>query len=310
MTRPTLRQLEYAVAVADHLHFRKAAEACLVSQPGLSAQVKELERILGVTLFERNRRQVVVTPAGEEVVARAREVLRSVDAMVERAKGAGGPLTGALRLGVIPTVAPYLLPRFLPRLRKEYPDLRLLLTEDRTARLLEELGAGRLDVLLLALPVDTGDHATVTLFAEPFLLVGPVGHPLLRPKRVKGSTLDGEAVLLLEDGHCLRDHALSFCGKAGARADGEIRGTSLGTLVQMAASGLGITLLPEMAVPVEVHPDSGVVARPFAAPVPTREIGLVWRRSSPRREDFRLLGEIVTAAVGRRAASRRARPRR
>ncbi len=199
--RPTLRQLEYLVALADTLSFRRAAEASFVSQPGLSAQIKELEKTLGVSLFERNRRTVLETPAGKEASRRAREVLAAVDDLVDAASLHRAPLAGDLRLGVIPTVAPYLLPRALPMVRKKHPDLRLLIAEDQTPRLVARLAAGELDVLLLALEADLGDSETLPIFRDPFVLAVPTGHPLAARKRAREDDLTGETVLLLEDGH-------------------------------------------------------------------------------------------------------------
>jgi LysR family hydrogen peroxide-inducible transcriptional activator len=199
--RPTVRQLEYLVALADTLHFRRAAEVAFVSQPGLSAQIRQLERLLGVRLFERDRRRVLATPAGEAAARRARHVLSALDTLVDEAGVHAGPLSGRLRLGVIPTVAPYLLPRVLPAARKRYPRLRLLLREDETSRLVERLEDGRLDLLLLALEADLGDAETHALFEDPFLLAAPRGHRLTRRRRVRQGDLEDETVLLLEDGH-------------------------------------------------------------------------------------------------------------
>ncbi len=293
--RPTVRQLEYAVAVAEHRSFRKAAAACHVSQPALSAQIAQLERDLGVQLFERDRRRVLITPVGEEVVGRARAALGAIDQLVEGVGLAREPLSGGLRLGVIPTIAPYLLPRVLPTVRARHPKLRLALREDQTARILVDLDTGRLDACLLAVPVP-GDVATATLFREEFLLCAPLGHRLLDKKRLREGDLEDETVLLLEDGHCLRDQALSVCQVAGAREATELRATSLPTLVQMVASGLGVTLLPETAANVLVGgARAGVGLARFTGPgeAPGRAIGLVWRMSSARGREFRALGELI-----------------
>jgi LysR family hydrogen peroxide-inducible transcriptional activator len=291
--RPSVRQLEYAVALADALHFGRAARACAVTQPALSAQVAALEELLELRLFERSRRGVRQTAAGAAVIERAREILRGLDELVETARGAREPLCGALHLGVIPTLAPYLLPRWLPRVRAAWPRLRLFLHEDRTARLVAALAEGRLDLLLLALPVGRADVESFPIFDEPFLLAAPRGHALARGRGpVRESALAGEPVLLLEDGHCLRDQALAVCQQAGAREATDVRAASLGTLVQMVAGGLGVTLLPASAVAAEVRGRS-VVVRPFRAPAPRRRIGLAWRKSSPRAAEFRELGAFL-----------------
>ncbi len=291
--RPTVRQLEYAAAVAEHRSFRKAAAACKVSQPALSALIAQLERDLGTQLFERDRRRVLVTPAGEEVVAHARRVLDELDALVDGARGHREPLSGRLRLGVIPTVAPYLLPRVLPAVRARYPRLELLLREDQTARLLADLDAGRLDAAILATPVP-GDLAAAHLYREEFLLCVSTTHPLAARKRVRETDLEGETTLLLEDGHCLRDQALAVCTLAGAREATELRATSLPTLVQMVANGLGVTLLPELAAGTLAR--GGVRTVPFAEH-PGRDIGLVWRMSSARGRELGLLSEQIRKVV-------------
>jgi LysR family hydrogen peroxide-inducible transcriptional activator len=290
--RPSIRQLEYAVAVADQKSFRRAAATCNVTQPALSTQIAQLERDLGVQLFERDRRRVLITPVGEEVVARARAALGAIDALVDGVGSAREPLSGGLRLGVIPTIAPYVLPRVLPAVRSKHPRLKLALREDQTARILADLDAGRLDACLLATPVP-GDNATHELYREDFLLCAPLGHPLLGKKRLREDDLEGQTVLLLEDGHCLRDQALSVCQVAGAREATELRATSLPTLVQMVASGLGVTLLPETAAGVLVGGTrSGVGLARFVDP-PGRTIGLVWRMSSARGREFRVLSELI-----------------
>ena len=293
--RPSIRQLEYLVALAGTRHFGRAAKACAVTQPALSLQIRELEELLGVKLFERGRRQVLVTPAGERVIERAREALRRIDDLLGEARAAQRPFTGRLSLGVIPTVAPYLLPRALPAVRAAHPALELLLREDQTQRILARLRDGDLELLLLALPVEGEDLEALPLFEEPFVLAVPAEHRLARGHGpVTEAELSGEPVVLLEEGHCLRAQALALCDAAGAREAGGIQATSLGTLVQMVANGLGITLLPATALEVEARAGSGLALRAFAAPVPGRTIGLVWRRGSARRDEFRALGEILT----------------
>jgi LysR family hydrogen peroxide-inducible transcriptional activator len=305
MSHPlTLRQLEYVVAVADHRSFRRAAEACAVTQPALSAQVAQLEETLGVQIFERDRRKVLVTPTGSELVARARTTLASAAALVDTARTAAQPLSGTLRLGVIPTIAPYLLPVVLPAVRAAYPRLRLVLREEQTASVLAQLDDGRLDAGVLALPVD-GDLAAMSLFREDFVLAAPAAHRLARRARLREDDLEDEDVLLLEDGHCLRDQALAVCGHAGSREVAELRATSLPTLVQMVASGQGITLLPEMAAAVLAARGSGVGVTRFA-PAPGRDVGLVWRMSSARGRELGMLGDVIRAeAVAHLGAVRR-----
>lgn len=304
--RPSIRQLEYAVAVSETLHFGRAAKQCAVTQPALSAQIQQLEELLGVQIFERSRRKVIVTAEGAQVLEKAREALASIDDLVARAEGSGEPLTGPLRLGVIPTVAPYLLPPLLPVVRREHPSLQLILREEQTARLVEYAEAGRLDALLLALPVDEADLVELPLFEESFWFVAPEDHPLMRQKtaRVKEEALQGAEVLLLEDGHCLRAQALSVCQRAGAVVPGRIQATSLSTLVQMVANDLGVTLLPEHALSVELRPGMGLAAKRFRDPAPQRTIGLAWRRGAAREADYRLLGASLEKAM---AATRRSR---
>lgn len=289
----TLRQLEYAVALADTLSFREAAEHCHVSQPGLSMQLKKLEDTLGLQLFERDRRGVRITAPGEEFIGRARRLLVDARELGEIARARTAPLVGDVRLGVIPTVAPYLLPPVMNGLREPYPDLRLLLVEDRTPDLVRMLHSGRLDVLLLALEVELGDATAMALFADDFELAVPRGHELADREQVTEADLEAREILLLEDGHCLRDHALAVCSRGGAGEYGTFRATSLGTLIQMVSNGIGITLVPEMAKSVELRDERDVVSIPFADPAPGRTIGLAWRRSSARDHEFRLLGEAI-----------------
>jgi LysR family transcriptional regulator, hydrogen peroxide-inducible genes activator len=292
MDRPSIRQLECLVAVADHGSFRKAATALGISQPALSAQVQSVEESFGVQVFERDRRSVLVTPAGEDIVGRAREALKAVDDVGETARRRGEPLVGSLRLGVIPTIAPYWLPPLLPTVRTKFPKLELILREDQTHRLLTQLSAGQLDVALLAIPVP-GDFTTATIARESFLVAAPKDAPIVRKRgKLVDKDLDDETVLLLEDGHCLRDHSLAVCDRGGAIESMEVRATSLPTLVQMVAGGLGITLLPEAAAAALVQPRGPVALAAFATP-PGRTIGLAWRTSSARLREFRLLAETM-----------------
>lgn len=299
MDRPSIRQLECLVAVAREHSFRRAATTLGISQPALSAQVQASEALYGLQVFERDRRSVLVTPAGEEVVARAREALAAVDAVGDAARRRGAPLVGPLRLGVIPTVAPYWLPALLPAVHAKFPRLELILREDQTARLLVQLAAGTLDAALLALPVP-GDFTTALIARERFLLAAPRGAAIVSKKaRITESDLDAETVLLLEDGHCLRDQALAVCQRAGAVESMEVRGTSLPTLVQMVAGKLGVTLLPEAAAASLAPPHGPVQLAHFAKPAPGRTLGLAWRTSSGRLREFRLLAETLqTAADG------------
>jgi LysR family hydrogen peroxide-inducible transcriptional activator len=294
MERPSIRQLECLVAVSDYRSFRRAATSLGISQPALSAQIQGAERLLGVQVFERDRRSVLVTPAGEEVVGRARIALETIDAVGEAAQRRAEPLVGQLRLGVIPTIAPYWLPALLPMVRKRFPKLELVLREDQTARLLAALFAGQLDVALVALPVP-GDVTAAVIAHERFLVAAPRGSPLLAKRhRLTEKDLDDQTVLLLEDGHCLRDQALAVCERGGAVESMEVRATSLPTLVQMVAGGLGITLLPEAAASALVQPRGPVALAALGKPPPGRTIGLVWRTSSARLREFRMLAEVMT----------------
>jgi len=299
--RPSLRQLECAVAVADTLHFGRAARACSITQPALSAQIQSFEELLGVRLFERGRRGVIVTAAGTRVVEQARVALAQLDGLVESAVRFAEPLSGTIRLGVIPTVAPYLLPALLPGVRRAWPKLRLVLREEQTTRLVEQLAAGTLDLLLLALPVEAAGLEELALLREPFHFVAPARHPLAKAadRRISEESLRGEEILLLEDGHCLRAQALEVCRRAGALAPGRIQATSLSTLVQMVANGLGVTLLPERALAIELRRGAGLVSREFRAPAPSRTIGLAWRPGAARAGEYRLLGQTLAAELAK-----------
>lgn len=297
MDRPSIRHLESLVAIAEHGSFRKAATALGISQPALSAQVQGVEELLGVQVFERDRRSVLVTPAGEDIVARAREALASIDAVSDAARRRSEPLVGPLRLGVIPTVAPYWLPALLPAVRAKFPRLELILREEQTARLLAQLGAGQIDLAFLAVPV-AGDVTTAVIAREAFMLAAPRNANVLKKRGKLGDRdLDHETLLLLEDGHCLRDQALAVCARSGAVESMEVRGTSLPTLVQMVAGGMGVTLLPEAAAAALVQPRGPVELAAFAAPPPGRTLGLAWRTSSARLREFRLLGETMATAA-------------
>lgn len=287
----SLRQLQYLVAVADTLGFHKAADACHVSQPTLSTQVQQVEAVLGVRIFERDRRGVLLTACGDEIVARARRVLLEVDDLLATATRLQDPFTGRLRVGVIPTIAPYLLPEVMPRVGARYPKLSLVFREERTADILRELAVGALDVGLLALEADIEGCSRAEIAPDPFVVALPKGHPLARRKRLALSDLTDERVLLLDEGHCLRDQALALCARVRA-TEASFRATSLVTLVQMVSSGAGITLLPELAVPVE-NRRAQIEIRPFVRPAPGRTLGLVWRPSSPLAEVFTALAATL-----------------
>ena len=282
MYRPTLRQLEFAVALAKHRHFGKTAEVVHVSQPGLSGQIKELEDRLGIPLFERDRRQVRVTPAGEEVVARAQEILRAVDELNLAASLFAGRVHGRMRLVAIPTMGPYLMPALTRAMKSRWPFVDLVLHEQRTAELLEDVRQGEMDMGLIALPYDTGELHVDVLGEESFVLATSEGHKLSGTTPAPLSVLQDAPVLLLEEGHCLRDHALAVCRAHGSLAQREIHTASLSTLAQMVASGTGITLLPASAVPVEARPGSGLVTRQLDSDSAGRGVALVWRKTDPR----------------------------
>jgi LysR family hydrogen peroxide-inducible transcriptional activator len=294
---PTLKQLQYLTALHIHGHFGRAAEACFVTQSTLSAGIAELESLLGVRLVERNRRVVRFSPMGERVVAKAYDVLREADALASLTTGADKPLAGPLRLGVIPTIAPYLLPRVLPSVRAAWPDLKLFLREDMSAPACEALGRGMLDAVLLALPWDCGGTTTaLPLYDDAFHLVFHPGDLADPPPAVAPDSIDMHHLLLLEDGHCLKDQALFACGRPELRADPAMRGTSLITLVQMVAGRLGQTLVPQMALDAGILEGTDLVARPLRGDS-ARTIALVWRQGSPREAEFRLLGESILAAL-------------
>ncbi len=298
MERASIRQLECLVAVAEEGSFRRAATTVGISQPALSAQIQGVEALFGVQVFERDRRSVLVTPAGEEIVARAREALTAVDSVSDAARRRGEPLVGPLRLGVIPTIAPYWLPPLLPAVRAKFPRLELILREDQTHRLLSQLSAGQLELALLAIPVP-GDFTTAEVAHEGFVVAAPRNAAVLRQRtRLSTRDLDAETVLLLEDGHCLRDQALEVCSRSGAVEAIELRATSLPTLVQMVAGGLGVTLLPEAAAASLLQPKGPVGLARFGSPVPGRTIGLAWRTSSARLREYRLLAETMRGAAG------------
>ncbi len=290
---PTIKQLQYLVALHEHGHFGKAADACYVTQSTLSAGLRELEALLDVMLVERTLRVVRFTPLGNAVVAKAHRVLREAEALAELVQSAGQPLSGDLRMGVIPTIAPFLLPKLLPRLRAERPQLKLFLREKISHTAIESLHHGRVDCVLLALPFPCGDVDSEILFQDPFFVAFPKDDPRDPPAHIEPGLIDENRLMLLEDGHCLKDHALAACNRPELRASATMIGTSLHTLVQMVDNGLGLTLLPDMAIRGGILRDTNVVARPLTADHAWRDIALVWRKNSPRADDFRLLADIL-----------------
>ena len=290
---PTLRQLEYVVAVADQLHFRRAAEACHVSQPALSNQVAQVEEILGIRIFERGTSGVLVTAAGEEIVAAARRVLDEAAALGHLARHLKQPFTGRLRLGTIPTIAPYLLPAVVRAIQRHHRELDLIVHEEQTTSLLDRLRRGEADLLFLALPLDDDGLALEPLFDEEFVLALPQDHRLRQLEKVDTPALADEDVLLLDEGHCFRDHALEVCQRGGGRERQEVRAAHLGTLVELVRARMGITLLPRTSLPVLSHDQQGLCFRAFAPPVPTRRLGLAWRRGSGHPQEYHELGRIL-----------------
>jgi len=294
---PTLKQLQYLVALKNHGHFGRAAEACFVTQSTLSAGIKELETLIGVTLVERTRRVVGFTPLGLRVAEKAQRILRETEDLADMVRASGKPLAGELRMGVIPTIAPFLLPALLPRLRAQWPDLKLYLREETSQAACDALQRGQLDCVLLALPFACGEVDRAELFEDRFLVAFPPGAADDLPAAVPAAAIDETKLLLLEDGHCLKDHALSACSRPELRAEAAILGTSLHTLVQMVDNGLGITLVPEMAVAAGLLDGTRVDARPLDADHPSRRIALVWRKASPREKEFRMLADALKAAA-------------
>jgi LysR family hydrogen peroxide-inducible transcriptional activator len=296
MLNVTIRQLRYFDALARHGHFRRAAEACAISQPALSMQIKELEEVLGGALMERNARQVALTRFGEELVERVRDILRSVDELGDFARASQDRLAGRLRIGMIPTIAPYLLPKVIENLARMHPEIDIHVRETLTPKLIQEVTEGRLDTAIVALPVSEPSLTEVALFKENFLLVRPgedertpvPSHAMLREMRL----------LLLEEGHCLRDQALAFCNMQSSPPREVLDASSLSTLVQMVGAGIGVTLIPEMAVAVETRSAPVSVAR-FRNPQPSRTIGMVWRKTSPLARQLLQISEVVCVSAGK-----------
>lgn len=290
---PSIKQLKYLCAVAEHKHFSKAAESCHVTQSTLSAAIQELESQLGVVIFERSKKNVLITPLGERLLVQARIILGDVEDFVSLAKSQDEVLSGEIRLGVIPTIAPFLLPHLLRDLRQRYQKLKLFLKEDLSAQLVQQLQQGDLDLIILAFPYALPEMDSEILFKDEFLLCLPPGHELSKSKNVRQQQLRGEKLLLLEEGHCLRDHALEACKLESADTDLVYQGTSLHTLVQMVANGLGVTLLPAMSVEADVLGETHLALKHFNNENVSREIGLAWRKSDPRREDYHLLADFI-----------------
>ena len=293
----SLRALGYLVALSEERHFGRAAERCFVSQPTLSAQIKKLEEQLGVQLVERSQRRVMLSDIGEQIVARARQVLQEVDAVCELARGYQDPFSGELSVGLIPTVGPYLLPLISPALKKALPGLKLYLLEYQTAVLLEKLDRGEVDLAILALPFDDGSLEVEPLYEEQFLAALPAGHALSGRQQLKVAELDAQTVLLLADGHCLRDQALEACSQVDVDEPQDFRATSLETLRQMVAAGLGMTLLPALAAEKPFADTPGLIVRPFRGPAPGREIAAAWRRTSPRGPAMKEICTVIRKAV-------------
>ncbi|MEM7779845.1 MAG: hydrogen peroxide-inducible genes activator [Pseudomonadota bacterium] len=296
---PTIKQLQYLVSLHEHGHFGRAADASFVSQSTLSAGIRELESLLGVTLVERSRRVVRFTSLGEQVVAKANKLLREAEELADLVQAAGKPLSGQLRMSVIPTIAPFLIPSLLPRLRTQRPDLHLMLREETSQDALDSLHHGRADCVLLALPFDTGDVEIEHISDDALFVAFPKDDPrdppaTISPEMIEPAIAEGR-LLLLEDGHCMRDHALAACNRSELRASSSMIGTSLHTLVQMVDNDLGLTMLPKMALDAGILDGTNVVARPVESDTAKREIVLVWRKNSPREADFRLLAEELRA---------------
>jgi LysR family transcriptional regulator, hydrogen peroxide-inducible genes activator len=294
-----LKDLRYLVAVADARHFGRAAGKCFVSQPTLSAQLKKLEQYLGVQLIERAPQKIKLTEAGEQIVARARRILEDSDAVVTLARAHRDPLAGVLRIALLPTIGPYLLPRVSQLVRKALPRLELRLYEYQTAQMLEKLQLGEIDLGVLALPVDTEGLESRELYSEPFIVALPDHHRLTKRETVRIEDLQGESLLLLEDGHCLRDQALEVCSRIGPNEKQDFRATSLETLRQMVATGAGVTLLPELATRGAYGHAKGVAIRPFARPAPVRHVGAVWRKSSARLQAIQAVCKVISEHASR-----------
>lgn len=291
-----IRALQYFVKLAELKHFSKAANACFVSQPTLSTQIRKLEDELGVSLIERAPRKVMLTPIGEDIAHRARHILRDIEQVKDAARRSKDPETGAIKLGIFPTLAPYLLPHIIPVIRQRYPELKLQLAEEKTDVILNMLDQGRLDAGVLALPVNAQGMEIEVLFAEPFVAAMPSSHPLSEKQSIGIKDLEGEELLLLEEGHCLRQHALAVCELAGAHERVDFHATSMETLRHMVAANVGVTLMPVLSVKPPIASTANIAIRPFNSPAPSRTIALVWRSSSPMGGFLRKLAASLIVA--------------
>jgi len=302
MHLPTIRQLQYLLAVVELRHFGQAAERCFVTQSTLSTGVQELENMLGAKLLERTKRKVNPTPLGQELAERARTILELSSQLVEVAQSDKEPLAGPLKLGVIPTISPFLLPQVLPVLREQYPKLKLYLVEDQSARLVERLATGEIDAAVLAFPFELGKLEYKSFWSEQFWVAFPKGHPLSEGGPIHAADLPADELMLLEEGHCFRDHALSACHRGDLVNHSAFQGTSLYTLIEMVAGGQGITFLPQMAINTSLTQREGLSLRPLAEAAPHREVGLVWRSTYHRKHDLELLGQCMAELMSRLAA--------
>lgn len=301
--RPTIRQLEYVVSVADHANFSRAAEACGVSQPALSSQVQAVEERLGLVLFERGRGGVTIPAQAEPVIELARRVISATDDVVVAAAGQQDELSGAVRIGVIPTMAPYLLPVVVAELRRRHPRVAPRLVEERTDDLVARIRNGELDIGLLAGPVPADDLESASLAVDAFQLAMPDDHVLVGDGALPAGMLNGLPLLLLEDGHCLRDQALDVCAAVGVSPSSSIQATSMTTLCQMVAAGVGVTLIPQSAIPLEIRPGSGLAVRPLRDPSPSREVVLAWRPTDPHRDLYRRFAEALADPMQKRCSA-------
>ncbi len=297
MNLPSIRQLQYFLAVVEQRHFGRAAKACFVTQSTLSVGIQELESILGIQLLERNKRNVMPTPLGLTLADTARQILEMTTDLVEQAQGEKGPLVGTLRLGVIPTIGPFLLPRVLPGIRQHYPELKLQLIEDQTARLIERLNTGQIDCAILALPYNLSGFELEVFWQEIFYVAFPPSHPLRKGGPITSTELPMDEVMLLEEGHCMRDHSLSACHAHNRQHKATVQGTSLYTMIEMVAGEQGITFIPEMAIESALVERSQIILRPLADPGPHRKIALVWRPTYLRKPNLHLLIDIMKKSL-------------
>src|SRR6478736_8513488 len=304
---PTVKQLQYLVSLREHGHFGRAADACFVTQSTLSAGLRELETLLGITLVERTRRVVRFTALGEKIADKAIRMLRETEELAEMARAQGRPLHGELRMGVIPTIAPFLLPTMLPRLREQWPELKLYLREETSSAACDALHRGQLDCVLLALPFACGEVDNTPLFDDPLFVAYPRGEAP-GTSSIAADEIDENRLLLLEDGHCLKDHALSACNRPELRAHAAMMGTSLHTLVQMVDNGLGLTFIPSMAIEAGILDGTRVEARPLGSKQGYRRVALIWRRSSPRESEFQMLAETLRRIMSELHPAKERRP--